>query len=132
MTERLNTSSRGEGKLPVSTRGSVKPVCHDLTTPTTTFFVLFFLNKTDSVVLRQLSFYYSYGFLKRNILALIRVKNISSDRNSQVSHRFIIYTIDFDRQINTEEAMCPGFVSFRLSTHCWGPAFLSPKARTLW
>ena len=70
--------------------------------------------------------------IKRNILALIRVKNISSDRNSQVSHRFIIYTIDFDRQINTEEAMCPGFVSFRLSTHCWGPAFLSPKARTLW
>ena len=68
-------------------------------------------------MLRQLSFYYSYGFLKRIILALIRVKNMSSDRNSQVSHSFIIYTIDFDRQINTEEDMCPAFVSFRLSTH---------------
>lgn len=48
-------------------------------------------------MLRQLSFYYSYSFLKRNILALIRVKNISSDSNSQVSHGFMIYTIDFDR-----------------------------------
>lgn len=68
-------------------------------------------------MLRQLSFYYPYSFLKRNILALIRVKNMSSARNSQVSHGFIIYTIGFDRQINTEEDMCPAFVSFRLSTH---------------
>ena len=50
---------------------------------------------------RQLGFYYSYRFLKRNILALIRMKNMSG-RNIQTSHRFIIYTIDFNRQINTE------------------------------
>lgn len=47
----------------------------------------------------QLVFYYSYPFLKRNILALIRMKNMSS-RNMQISHGFIIYTIAFNRQIN--------------------------------
>ena len=68
-------------------------------------------------MLRQLNFYYPCSFLKRNILALIRVKNMSSARNSQISHGFIIYTIGFDRQVNTEEDTCPAFVSFRLSTH---------------
>lgn len=48
---------------------------------------------------RQLGFYYSYRFLKRNILALIRMKDMSG-RNTQTSQGFIIYTIDFNRQIH--------------------------------
>ena len=47
---KLNSNSGGEGKPHVSTHGPVKPVCHNLSTPTTTFFVaLFFKTKMTAL-----------------------------------------------------------------------------------
>lgn len=68
-------NSTPKSVLPGKRASSLSSVCYKNTVLSSPFFK----NTNYNIIFRQLSFYYSYSFLKRNILALIRMKKIGAE-----------------------------------------------------